>query len=434
MPSQQRQHLTLDAIIEGVIDVTAKNQGVARAVLSPDTRPIEDLNCDSLALVELFLDLEDRFDVALPADNSNAICKAIFTRPQLRLRDLAEAVYVQIHSGARRSPQYDRKSRHEASATSPADLVPFTQLSGVLESNVPAGGPLYEFISRDGSVLIYRRRTDGMRCALLPGGRAIIGSNATDALDDEQPVHEVELDAFLIDLEPVTITAFAWFLNSIGPVDADVLRQWFALDETDRRRVHELLTRDGDRWQPVPGTETWPMVLVSWYGARAYARWANCRDWRDESDNIESFLPSEAQWEYAARGGDARRYPWGDDEPTPELASYEQHERKRAYTIADLPLSPVNTRLGMSPFGLHHMAGNVWQWCADWYAPDFYTTEAARRRNPINQTPTGVRNERGGSWVGSASLIRSTFRRARAPYARGRCLGFRCIGDPADCR
>lgn len=393
MPSQQRQHLTLDAIIEGVIDVTAKNQGVARAVLSPDTRPIEDLNCDSLALVELFLDLEDRFDVALPADNSNAICKAIFTRPQLRLRDLAEAVYVQIHSGARRSPQHDRKSRHEASATSPADLVPFTQLSGVLESN-----------------------------------------NATDALDDEQPVHEVELDAFLIDLEPVTITAFAWFLNSIGPVDADVLRQWFALDETDRRRVHELLTRDGDRWQPVPGTETWPMVLVSWYGARAYARWANCRDWRDESDNIESFLPSEAQWEYAARGGDARRYPWGDDEPTPELASYEQHERKRAYTIADLPLSPVNTRLGMSPFGLHHMAGNVWQWCADWYAPDFYTTEAARRRNPINQTPTGVRSERGGSWVGSASLIRSTFRRARAPYARGRCLGFRCIGDPADCR
>lgn len=254
MPSQQRQHLTLDAIIEGVIDVTAKNQGVARAVLSPDTRPIEDLNCDSLALVELFLDLEDRFDVALPADNSNAICKAIFTRPQLRLRDLAEAVYVQIHSGARRSPQHDRKSRHEASATSPADLVPFTQLSGVLESN-----------------------------------------NATDALDDEQPVHEVELDAFLIDLEPVTITAFARFLNSIGPVDADVLRQWFALDETDRRRVHELLTRDGDRWQPVPGTETWPMVLVSWYGARAYARWANCRDWRDESDNIESFLPSEAR-------------------------------------------------------------------------------------------------------------------------------------------
>jgi formylglycine-generating enzyme required for sulfatase activity len=93
-----------------------------------------------------------------------------------------------------------------------------------------------------------------------------------------------------------------------------------------------------------------------------------------------------------------------------------------------LPLAEVQTRLGISPFGLHHMAGNVWQWCADWYAADFYSRAAASQSNPLNSWATGIRCERGGSWIGPEDLARSSYRRGRPPAARGRCLGFRCVG------
>lgn len=101
------------------------------------------------------------------------------------------------------------------------------------------------------------------------------------------------------------------------------------------------------------------------------------------------------------------------------------HRARRDYGTV-LPLAPVQQRLGMSPFGAHHMAGNIWQWCADWYAPEFYAEPLASRRNPEQAIPTGIRAERGGSWVGPAHLARSSFRRGRPPAAVGRCLGFRC--------
>ena len=229
-----------------------------------------------------------------------------------------------------------------------------------------------------------------------------------------------------IDAEPVSTTAYCRFLNSVGTPPAAVLADWFVLAPDDDRNAHAVIAFE-DEWRPVPGTERWPMVLVSWYGANAYSLWANGRDWADYRDDagaeLGSFLPSEAQWEYAARGPRYRLFPWGDEPPTPEHMRFGRHRRSAAYDVQALPMAGVNEPLGVSPFGLHHAAGNVWQWCRDWYDEDFYRKPAARGKNAANRSPTGVRSERGGSWVGPAELCRSSYRRGRPVTMSGECFG-----------
>ena len=266
-----------------------------------------------------------------------------------------------------------------------------------------------------------------MRCVLIPAASVEIGS---DSLPDESPAHVVHLDAYLIDAEPVSTTAYCRFLNSIGPVSHEILPDWFVLDPEDDRNEHMVIAKTGQEWQPIRGAERWPMMLVSWYGANAYSLWANDWDWtkyRDEPGAESSFLPTEAQWEYAARGARYQDFPWGKEPPSHERMRYGQHSRGATYQADTLPMADVNEQLGMSPFGLHHMAGNVWQWCRDWYDEGFYGRPEAKAANPVNRTPGTVRVERGGSWVGPAELCRSSYRRGRPPLARGRCLGFRCV-------
>jgi formylglycine-generating enzyme required for sulfatase activity len=263
-----------------------------------------------------------------------------------------------------------------------------------------------------------------------------MGSDTPAALLDEQPKHIVEMDAFLIDAEPVSTTAYCRFLNSIGSVSPALLAEWFLLDAADRRRNHMLVELQGAEWRPLPGTEKWPMILVSWYGANAYSLWANGQDClidqKQAGPDVPSYLPSEAQWEYAARGARQKPFPWGDEQPGQDKMRYGQHRKAATYRADTLPMAAVNEPLGMSPFGLAHMAGNVWQWCRDWYDETFYQRKDSRQANPVNRTPTKVRSERGGSWIGPADLCRSSFRRGRPPGVWGRCLGFRCVSSVTD--
>lgn len=127
------------------------------------------------------------------------------------------------------------------------------------------------------------------------------------------------------------------------------------------------------------------------------------------------------QWEYAVRGATRQRFPWGDEDPRPERARVSCHHWRTTYNLNELPLAEVNEQLGLSPFGLRHTAGNVWQWCRDSYDPQFYSMEAAVRENPVCRSPTEVRSDRGGSWIGPPDLARSSYRRGRPPLARGRC-------------
>jgi acyl carrier protein len=452
--------LTLVEIEQKVCDIASKQLGVPRPNVSPASTLIEDLHCDSLDLIELIMEVEEELDVALPEDAPNSVYKAVFTRSPFRLADFAELVYLQQGTG---TPER-RGWRQQITRPPRGPTTPFSQLSGSWRPLAPRRSPdhwshrlglrslfsgeakgavapddrpiesvghrLLEPISTDG-IAQYRRVSDGMRCVLIPSAEVEIGSDAADSCADERPVHHVGLDAFLIDAEPVSTTAYCRFLNSIDAAGPEHLADWFLLAPNDDRSEHLLIHPTENGWSPISGAEQWPMILVSWHGANAYALWANGCDWLDyraEQDaDASCFLPSEAQWEYAARGATRSEYPWGDGRESNGVMLCGQHHPKAVYDAENLPLAAVHAQLGMSPFGLHHMAGNVWQWCRDWYDSGFYSTPAASSANAWNRTPTAVRSERGGSWVGPAALCRSSHRRGRNPFARGRCLGFRCL-------
>jgi acyl carrier protein len=410
--------LPLEEIQSRVCDIVAKQLGFRRSEVHPRLRLIQDLHCDSLKAVELLMAIEESFAISLPdPGNADPVYKAIFTRADFSLADLAELVYVRQDT----CPRSRELWRKETPPPSPE--VPFTQLGGSLADD-PAS-PLLQPLE-NGTPQRFRRSTDGMICILVPAADNVaIGTSANTPFPDEHPAHCISISAFLIDREPVSTTAYARFLNCIEPPAQETLCDWFLLQPTDRRRPHELLHHTATGWRPRPGTERFPMMLVSWFGANAYARWANRLDWRDYRHDAPT-LPSEAQWEYAARGAEPHPYPWGAKAPTPDLARFARFSPGDTYHPHTLPLANVNEPLGLSPFGLHHMAGNVWQWCRDSYDPAFYHSPAARAPDPVNTADTGIRAERGGSWIGPAFLCRSSYRRGRAPAAKGRCLGFRC--------
>jgi acyl carrier protein len=423
------ERLRLDEIEQRICDIASEQLGLPRDRVSPGDRIIEDLHCDSLDLVELHMEVEEAFDVTLPDEAPNPVAKAVFTHQPFRLADLAEAVYLQQGTS---TP--DRKGWRWAKEPLPVvPSLPFTQPDGRWVHRDTDDRRLWEPL-KAGPVPQFRRRSDGMRCLLVPSASVEIGRDAPDAPADERPRHVAEIDSFLIDAEPVSTTAYCRFLNSIGEVNPEVLADWFVLDPEDDRNEHMIVERVGSEWRPLVGAERWPMILVSWYGANAYSLWANGRGWEGyrcvNGAAPDSFLPTEAQWEYADRGARYRTYPWGDEPPSPERMRYGRHRKGAMYRAETLPMADVNAESGMSPFGLHHMAGNVWQWCRDWYDPHFYARPEAARPNPENRTPGKVRSERGGSWIGPADLCRSSYRRGRPPSARGRCLGFRCVGPP----
>jgi acyl carrier protein len=434
-----------DDVERRVVRIIAETFRLPPAALSVHAR-LEELPYDSLDVVEMVMEIEEEFHIKL----SDEITMGWFTNQTTTLRALAEMVLYLQGSG-----KADRGDWRRARDALPrVEALPPTQLGGRLPHHQWPSDPLYEPLAtnREGYPE-YRRGTDGMRCVLVPGDEAWIGSVDPEVLPDQLPLHPVRLSPFLMDAEPVSNAAFARFLNSVGPVAPWVLNEWCVHEPDDRRGSHFALRRSGHGWKPVLGTEQQPVILVSWYGANAYSLWANGRDyWYYRGpDTIPvdpdrraahalppprewqgSFLPSEAQWEYAARGAEPRDYPWGDGPATAERARVARHAVGMTYTADTLSAARVSERLGMSPFGLHHMAGNVWQWCRDWYDPEFYRRPEARAPDAQNRHATGVRSERGGSWVGPAELARSAYRRGRPPTASGRCLGFRCVGRPED--
>jgi len=230
----------------------------------------------------------------------------------------------------------------------------------------------------------------------VPAGEFTMGSDEGDS--NEQPVHTVYLDAFYIDKYEVTNAQFALFLSEQGNQEEGGVT-WLDIVDLDC-----LITQSGGQYQPKSGYEDHPVIEVSWHGARAYCQWAGKR------------LPTEAEWEKAARGTDGRTYPWGEGID----CDHAQYGGCGGQTV------PIGSKpKGASPYGALDMAGNVWEWVADWYDSGYYA--ASPQSNPEGSTSGDYRVIRGGSWANLEPPLRAALRRRARPAAVRFTVGFRCV-------
>lgn len=219
---------------------------------------------------------------------------------------------------------------------------------------------------------------------LVPAGAFSMGSDSGSA--DEKPIHSVTLDAYYIDKYEVTNAAYK------RCVDAGVCNP---------PKQSSSYTRDA--YYSTPEFDEYPVIYVDWNMANAYCEWRGDR------------LPTEAEWEKAARGLDGRTYPWGENIDC-DKANY-------GSCVGDT--TEVGSYLdGVSPYGLHDMAGNVWEWVADWYDSDYYSNSPSS--NPLGPSSGQYRVLRGGSWVSVDNLVCSADRSGGAPDDVYNVVGFRC--------
>ena len=231
----------------------------------------------------------------------------------------------------------------------------------------------------------------------VPGGPFTMGSN--DGPADERPAHRVELPAFSMDRMPVTNAQFAAFLNSAG-LASPKGETYYDSDDNDAR-IH----RRAGKWVADAGSENHPVVEPTWLGAREYCA------------SIGKRLPTEAEWEKAARGTDGRKYPWGNNPP----------DRTRAqFNAGWTEFAPAGGfPQGASPYGALDMAGNAWEWVSSAYRPYPYNPSDGRE----DLTPGPIRGTRGGGQDSPPEQLTTTQRGrnlSRNPRSGHHNIGFRC--------
>ena len=266
-------------------------------------------------------------------------------------------------------------------------------------------------------------RAEAAEMIAIPGGRYVIG--ADDARAEARPAHAVTLAPFRIDATEVTNADFVRFLETLElrivgdaaagsarPDDVEGRDAILLFDSGAARPLIELDDSDAriglaaGRFVPADGFADHPVTEVTWYGAVAYCRWRGAR------------LPTEAEWEAAARGREGRRYPWGDAPPTPERAVYARPRGAH---------EPVGRRPGgATPEGVHDLAGNLAEWTSSLYRPYPYRPDDGRE----SADAEGERVTRGGDYVfdSAPDQLTSYFRSgySRAVEHGHRHIGFRC--------
>lgn len=331
-----------DEVEQLVFTITCEQLGVKQSELTLQTRLIEDLGCDSLDAIELLMELEDEFSLTVDEDDSDAIGKAIFTRSPMRVGDLVEFAVVRQGTGAPTRSSRSRRSSNATGNAAPAKAPQFSQLGGTWRQDDTTS--LWEQLYTTDSLRTLRRRSDGMCCVQIPEAVAAVGTSGDSAQADELPRHSVQLDSYVIDIEPVSVSAFVRFLNStLMHADAPLI----SLPDGDKRAINLQFYFNGAIWRARAETHRQPVVLVTWQAAKAYSIWAHGGDW-SHADSLTGFLPTEAQWEHAAQGA-----------YTPGTIQAGVHSRGEKYESGRMSISDVNLPIGVSVFGVRHMSGTV---------------------------------------------------------------------------
>jgi len=229
---------------------------------------------------------------------------------------------------------------------------------------------------------------DPVRIIRIPSGTFLMGNPEGEGREDEQPQRSVYLDAFAIDEVEVSNGRYMVFVQATG----------------HRNPPHPYKT---GLLTSAAGIENLPVVQVTWYDAKAYCAWAKKR------------LPTEAEWEKAARGTDGRRFPWGNEDPTPTRANFDRE------WDGDKTLAPVGSLPeGASPYGVKDMAGNAREWVQDWYDQNYY--KQAPLQNPQGPDRGVVRSIRGGSWHSPLNDVTAASRGRGGFALQTHGTGFRC--------
>lgn len=270
---------------------------------------------------------------------------------------------------------------------------------------------------------------------LIPAGDFIMGSKEGEGAFDEHPQHEVYLDTYYIDKYEVTNAQFKEFVEATGYV-TDAERKgkgevWNPRENSAYLRLNNFTDvnwRNPHVWRTSddrPHPEAWenykladkmnhPVVQISWNDAQAYAKWAGKR------------VPTEAEWEKAARGIDERKFSWGNIFDL-DIDGVTVH----ANIGSDEPMSVGCFPTGISPYGVYNMTGNVQEWVANWYASDYYTHSP--KSNPTGPEIGEFRVIRGGSWRHIKSHhVLNTSRAYQVPNYSSNFVGFRCAWSPKE--
>lgn len=312
-------------------------------------------------------------------------------------------------------------------SSSPPSTIIFTPTATPTYSQTPV--PIIGMIDR----MISER--DGMDMVYIPEGEFAMGADSSigfSACKDlfepfaspldcgegipfgvEEPVHSVWLDGYWMDKTEVTNAMFVALLNKVGN-KIEWGEPWYNTSDPDAQ-IHEI---EGT-WVVEEGFENHPVSLVTWHGAHSYC------------ERVGRRLPSEAEWEKAARGTDQRIYPWGNEFDGTNLNFCDQNcwdSPNIYYNDGFVTTAPVGSYpQGASPYGVLDMAGNVYEWVFDRFGRNYYENSPYKNPDGPAESLGDIRGLRGGSWFSTGDITRTTSRYSRIPSFTWTATGFRCV-------